>query len=88
MTKESIYDLYFRFQNEYQKKFHNKKVLVLLQVGSFYEIYGADNEYEKQGNVKTVCDDIGIQLSHKSKERDKICIAQLQTIVRMGCANM
>lgn len=35
---------YFKYQEEYEKKFGSEKTVVLLQVGSFYEIYEYDPE--------------------------------------------
>ena len=43
MKDELIIDSYFRLTKEYRLKYPNSKVAILMQVGSFYEIYG----YEK-----------------------------------------
>lgn len=46
----TLIDDYFNYQTEYEKKFGNKTI-VLLQKGSFYEIYEVNNEDEKIGKA-------------------------------------
>ena len=38
-----------------------------MEVGSFFEIYGVDNNIEKIGNIKEVTDLLNITLSRKNK---------------------
>ena len=47
MKDELIIDSYFRLTKEYRLKYPNSKVAILMQVGSFYEIYG----YEKNNEI-------------------------------------
>jgi DNA mismatch repair protein MutS len=52
------------------KQFHEQygdKTVVLMQVGSFYEIYGIDNDNEKVGNAVEVAKILNIVLTRKNK---------------------
>lgn len=56
-------DEYFEIHQKYEKKY--KKVVVLMEVGMFHEIYGL---YEpKIVNIKEITDLLNIQLSRKNK---------------------
>lgn len=60
-------DEYFEYVNKYQKLYGNMTV-VILQNGSFFEMYGIDNEHEKCfPDIKVVCDILDIFLSRKNK---------------------
>ena len=41
---------YFKIQKQYEEKY-GITTIVLMQVGSFFEMYGVDNEKEKIGNL-------------------------------------
>lgn len=62
----TLIDIYFDYQTEFEKKY-GKKTSILMQVGGFFEIYGIDNETEKIGNAKVICDLINITLSRRDK---------------------
>lgn len=60
-------DEYFEYVFKYQKLYGNMTV-VLLQNGSFFEMYGIDNESEKCfPEIRIVCDTLDIFLSRKNK---------------------
>lgn len=63
---KTLIQIYFDYQIEFEKKYGNKSV-VLMQVGGFFELYGVDNETEKIGNAKSICDLINITLSRRDK---------------------
>ncbi len=44
-------------------KEHGEKVIVFMQVGDFYEIYGVDNEKERLGNIFEVSKILNMQIS-------------------------
>lgn len=54
----SIYDLYFNTQKEYEKKY-GKNAIVLMEKGSFFEIYEYDLPTFKCGHCKHLCQVIG-----------------------------
>ena len=66
MEKKHIIDQYIDYQNKYVQEF-GKNTLVLMEVGSFFEIYGINNENTKIGNVKDVCNILNIQMTRKNK---------------------
>ena len=52
---------------KYKKKYGNKTV-VLIEIGSFFEMYGVDNEIEKIGNLKKITSMLNILLSRRDKK--------------------
>jgi len=57
---------YLDQQIEYEKKY-GTNTLVLMQVGSFFEFYGVDNDQEKIGNAKIIAEILNIQLTRRNK---------------------
>ncbi len=60
-------DEYIALQEQYQAKYGDKCV-VLMETGSFLEIYGVDNDDEKIGEVKGVAELLNIQATRRSKK--------------------
>ena len=62
----SLHDRYFDWCTEYSKKYDT--CIVLMMVGSFYEMYSIKNDIETVGaDLYSVCDLLGIQLTRKNK---------------------
>jgi DNA mismatch repair protein MutS len=61
-----LIDKYFEYQIEYEKKY-GLNTLVLMQVGSFFEFYGIDNQEEKIGNSQYIAELLNIQLTRRNK---------------------
>jgi DNA mismatch repair protein MutS len=61
-----LIDDYFIHQLNFEKKY-GKKTIVLMQVGSFFEFYGVNNEKEKIGDSQIVAELLNIQLSRRNK---------------------
>jgi len=61
-----LIDDYFIHQINFEKKY-GKKTIVLMQVGTFFEIYGVNNETEKIGDAQTITELLNIQLSRRNK---------------------
>ena len=61
-----LIDDYFKHQIHFEKKY-GEKTIVLMEVGSFFELYGVSNEKEKIGDAKTVCELLNIQLTRRNK---------------------
>ena len=61
-----LIDDYFKHQIHFEKKY-GEKTVVLMEVGSFFELYGVSNETEKIGDAKKVCQLLNIQLTRRNK---------------------
>ena len=57
---------YLDQQIEFEQKYGNN-TLVLMQVGSFFEFYGVNNNIEKIGNPEEVAELLNIQLTRRNK---------------------
>ena len=68
-----LIDDYINYQNIYEKKY-GKKTIILMQVGSFFEIYGIDNNTINFNIEKLykICDLMNIQISKKNKNIKEI----------------
>ena len=76
----SIFNEYISIENEVEKKYGRRSVL-LMMVGSFYEMYGdgCENAYEKLGNISKL---LNIQLLQiKLQDFYKIISTALLSIV-------
>jgi DNA mismatch repair protein MutS len=57
-TEEAgVYDTYIELHNKYNEKYG--KACVLFQCGSFFEIYGWEEEDKKLGDIYTICEAAG-----------------------------
>ena len=63
----SVVSEYFKTYSEYCEKY-GSKTAVLMQVGSFYEIYGIDNKNQKIGNAVELSQLLNIMLTRKNKK--------------------
>lgn len=57
---------YIEIYNDSIEKY-GEKTAVLYQCGSFYELYGVNNEIEKLGNIEEITNVLNIQLTRKKK---------------------
>jgi DNA mismatch repair protein MutS len=65
--EKMIYDDYIAYSDEYRSKYGTRTV-VLMEVGSFFEIYAVQNKDETSGaDIGTICDLCNLQLSRKNK---------------------
>lgn len=62
----SVASEYFKLLSEYRRKYGDRTA-VLMQVGSFYEIYGVDNDKQKIGNAEELSQMLNIVLTKKNK---------------------
>ncbi|KKS72312.1 MAG: mismatch repair protein MutS domain protein [Candidatus Magasanikbacteria bacterium GW2011_GWE2_42_7] len=65
-TERSLHETYFELQKHYEK-IYGEDTVVLIEVGSFFEIYGIDNETKKIGKPKEIGDLLNLQLTRKNK---------------------
>lgn len=61
----SIVKSYFDYFEKYQKDYN--QIVILMQIGSFYEIYGISNKRENIGNVEEISQLLNIQMTRKNK---------------------
>lgn len=62
-----IYDDYVNYCNVYRKKY-GEKVVILMEVGSFFEFYAVDKDGEMEGaNMYEICSLLNIQSTRKNK---------------------
>jgi DNA mismatch repair protein MutS len=64
--KNSIFDEYLEFHNEYLKKYGDKSI-VLMMVGSFYEMYASN---EKGPNLYEISDMLNLQMAKKKTKNN------------------
>jgi len=61
-----LIDDYLEHQIKFEIKY-GKKTIVLMQVGSFFEFYGVNNDIEKIGDVQIITELLNIQLTRRNK---------------------
>ncbi len=59
-------EIYFELQEYYEARY-GKDALVLMEIGSFFEIYEVNNEERKIGKAKEIAELLNIQLTRKNK---------------------
>ena len=57
---------YFKLQKLFEEKY-GKNALVLMEIGTFFEVYEVNNEKEQIGKAKEVAELLNIQLTRKNK---------------------
>ena len=62
----NLLNKYLEYQINFEKKY-GEQTLVLMQVGSFFEIYGVNNEKEKIGDLQKVTEILNITLTRRNK---------------------
>jgi len=70
---KSLIEEYFDYQKKYEE-LYGKDVVVFIEVGSFFEVYGIVNENEKMGKVEEISNILNIQLTRKNKSIKEISI--------------
>lgn len=65
-TGRSLIEVYLDLQVLFEEKYGSDTV-VLMEVGSFFEIYGVENKEEQIGKPKEVAEILNIQLTRKNK---------------------
>lgn len=68
--RQSLNEVYFKYQKEYEIKY-GKKTVIFMEVGSFFELYGVDNEEEKIGDLYNVCNILNIVVTRRNKTNIK-----------------
>jgi len=64
--KKLLTEVYFDLQLHFEKKY-GKDALVLMEIGTFFEVYEVNNDEMKVGKAKEIAELLNIQLTRKSK---------------------
>jgi DNA mismatch repair protein MutS len=64
--KRLLTDVYFELQDIFEEQYGDD-VLIFVELGSFFEIYGVDSEHIQLGKAKEVAEMLNIQLTRKNK---------------------
>jgi DNA mismatch repair protein MutS len=59
-------EIYFELQQHFEKKY-GSDALVLMEIGTFFEVYEVNNDELKVGKAKEIAELLNIQLTRKSK---------------------
>lgn len=65
-NERSLIEIYFDLQLQFEEKY-GPNTVVIIEVGSFFEVYGVDNETQKIGKPKEVAEILNLQLTRKNK---------------------
>ena len=65
---------YFKLQELFEAKY-GQNALVLMEIGTFFEVYEVNNEKEKIGKAKEIAELLNIQLTRKNKSilEERLC---------------
>ncbi|MCW8821902.1 MAG: DNA mismatch repair protein, partial [Sulfurovum sp.] len=64
--KKLLTEIYFDLQLHFEEKY-GKDALVLMEIGTFFEVYEVNNDAKKVGKAKEIAELLNIQLTRKSK---------------------
>jgi len=70
--KKLLTEIYFDLQLYFEEKY-GKDALVLMEIGTFFEVYEVNNDEMKVGKAKEIAELLNIQLTRKSKAILKNC---------------
>lgn len=69
--KKSLYSFYFENVKKYKEEFKTDDLIVLIQVGSFYEFYEIGSTQEdKQGDAKKLAGQLNLQIGSTDKSKE------------------
>ncbi len=64
--KRLLTEIYFDLQEHFEKKY-GKDALVIIEIGTFFEVYEVNNDKRKVGKAKEIAELLNIQLTRKNK---------------------
>ena len=75
----SLIDEYFDYQDNFEKKY-GTNTIVLMEVGSFFEVYGTDDVENNKGRIREICEVTALTMSKKKgkskySEKDYVFMA-------------
>ena len=69
----TLIDDYFELQEQYEKKF-GEKTIVLMQVGGFFEVYGVVTDTIKKGLIYEICDLTNLNIVKRHSKTEPISL--------------
>jgi hypothetical protein len=66
LTNSFMFEIYKNYLDSHIEKY-GEKTIVLIEMGSFYELYGVDNQIEKIGQVKKVSELLNIHITSRHR---------------------
>jgi len=64
--KKLLSEMYFQLQVHFEEKY-GKDVIILMEIGTFFELYEVNNDTLKVGKAKEIAELLNIQLTRKNK---------------------
>ena len=64
--KDLLTITYFKLQKLFEKKY-GVNTIVLMEIGTFFEVYEVNNDEEKIGKAKEIAELLNIQVTRKNK---------------------
>ena len=64
--KKLLTEVYFDLQQYFEEKY-GKDALILMEIGTFFEVYEVNNDELKIGKAKEIAELLNIQLTRKTK---------------------
>ncbi|RXJ92774.1 DNA mismatch repair protein [Malaciobacter molluscorum] len=64
--KTLLTKIYFKLQKMFEEKY-GKNTIILMEIGTFFEVYEVNNEIEQIGKAKEIAELLNIQLTRKNK---------------------
>jgi len=69
MSQKKVIEIYFETLTEYKKKLNKEKIILLMQVGSFFEVYGLIYpDGKKEGDIWEFCDNVNLKIGKHPQE--------------------
>lgn len=65
-NERSLIEIYFDLQKNFEEKY-GENTVVIMEVGSFFEVYGVDTEEIKIGKPKEIAEILNLQLTRRNK---------------------
>ena len=63
---KKVGEFYMDTLKDYQKKFDKDSLVLFIQVGEFYEMYGYEyKDGRREGNIWDICDNLGLKIADK-----------------------
>lgn len=65
--KTLLTKIYFKLQKMFEEKY-GKNTIILMEIGTFFEVYEVNNEIEQIGKAKEIAELLNIQLTRKTNQ--------------------
>jgi DNA mismatch repair protein MutS len=72
-------EAYFKLQRLFESKY-GENTIVLMEIGTFFEVYEVNNEIEQVGKAKEIAELLNIQLTRKNKNILETLFSGIKTV--------